>query len=287
MPTGIASFFIDLMQYLITSIKMLTRLKKFITTLSIVSLLASPLLIKAEAQTPPTPSAQESTLSAKDEALYLETYGWILGKKAGLTEHGITQDELALIIKGFKAAGEGAPAPADPRDIRPQLQAFLNKKAEAYEAKRQKELESSAKINEKNGALFIAELVKKNPKIKKTSSGLYYEIIKDGVPPKPTGSDKVEIKYTGTLIDGTVFDTTDRTGDPLFLEANKFIPGVREGLELIGEGGKIKLYIPASLAYGNADNDIIPPGSTLIFDIEIERVVPAQQIADANTPKNE
>lgn len=256
---------------------MLKRLSKPIITLALALITTLPLVAETEpsaAKAQPTPK-----FSAKQESLYLQTYGWILGRKAGLTEHGITKKELDEIVKGFQAAGEGAPPPADPRDIGPELQVYLNEKAEAYQATRQKELEPSAKVNEKSGQAFIAELVKKNSNIKKTSSGLYYEILKEGIPPKPTGADKVEIKYTGTLIDGTVFDSTDRTGDPLFIEANQFVPGVREGLGLIGEGGKIKLYIPASLAYGNADTPGIPPGSTLIFDIEIERVVPAQKIA--------
>lgn len=265
---------------------MFTKLPKTTAALSLSLLAALPLIAETpqkKAHAESTASSNKTSPSLQEEALYLETYGWILGKKAGLTEHGITQKELSEIIKGFKAAGEGAPAPADPRDIGPQLQAYLNKKAEAHQVVRQKELEQSAKMNEKSGQAFIAELVKKNTKIKKSASGLYYEIIKEGIPPKPTGSDKVEIKYTGSLIDGTVFDSTDRTGDPLFLEANKFVPGVKEGLSLIGEGGKIKLYIPPTLAYGNADIPTIPPGSTLIFDIEIERVVPAKQIANKSS----
>lgn len=265
---------------------MLTQLHKLAGVLSLSLLATLPLTAETQikkSQPESTASSKKASLSPQEEALYLETYGWILGKKAGLTEHGITKKELSEIIKGFKGAGEGAPPPADPRDIGPQLQAYLNKKAEAHQIAHQKELEQSAKMNEKSGLAFIAELVKKNTKIKKSASGLYYEIMKEGVPPKPTGSDKVEIKYTGSLIDGTVFDSTDRTGDPLFLEANKFVPGVREGLSLIGEGGKIKLYIPPSLAYGNADIPAIPPGSTLIFDIEIERVVPTKQIAKNST----
>jgi FKBP-type peptidyl-prolyl cis-trans isomerase len=83
------------------------------------------------------------------------------------------------------------------------------------------------------------------------------------------------VNYTGTLIDGTVFDSSERQGKPVEFALNKVIAGWTEGLQKISKGGKIKLYVPPQLAYGDEGRPGIPPGATLIFEIELLDITPA------------
>jgi len=88
-----------------------------------------------------------------------------------------------------------------------------------------------------------------------------------GAVPKPT--DTVKVNYTGTLIDGNVFDSSERQGKPIEFALDKVIPGWTEGLQKIGKGGKIKLFVPPKLGYGDDGRPGIPPGSVLVFDVEL------------------
>jgi FKBP-type peptidyl-prolyl cis-trans isomerase len=108
--------------------------------------------------------------------------------------------------------------------------------------------------------------------MKTTASGLKYQVLKQGtgtVSPKPT--DSVTVTYTGTLLDGTVFDSTARQGgQPASFGVSQVIPGWTEGLQLMHVGDKFKFVIPANLAYGpNSPTPAIPPNSTLVFEVEL------------------
>ena len=97
---------------------------------------------------------------------------------------------------------------------------------------------------------------------------------------KPTAQDTVWVKYKGTLIDGKVFDETPEDGDAVHFPLNGVVAGWTEGLQLIGEGGEIDLYVPADLAYGEQGRPGIDPNSTLIFNVKLEKVgkfVPAPE----------
>ena len=99
-----------------------------------------------------------------------------------------------------------------------------------------------------------------------------YEIVTEGNDVKPGEKDTVYVHYTGTLIDGTEFDASDREKDPVRMLMNRVIKGWTEGLQYIGEGGRIKLYIPAELGYGSRGTGLIKPNSTLVFDVELAKV---------------
>lgn len=101
-------------------------------------------------------------------------------------------------------------------------------------------------------------------------SGLLYKVLKEGSGPKPKATDKVTTHYHGTLIDGTVFDSSVERGQPATFPVNGVIPGWVEALQLMGTGSKWRLYVPSDLAYGNrAVSEKIGPNSTLIFDVEL------------------
>jgi len=135
---------------------------------------------------------------------------------------------------------------------------------------------AQAQISERNwaeGSAFLADNGKR-PEVVTTPSGLEYEDIAEGSGESPGPADSVMVKYTGTTIDGTVFDSTDNNGGPMQIPLNRVIPGWSEGLQLMKEGGKAKLYIPPNLAYGdNGSGGAIGPNSVLIFDVELISIV--------------
>lgn len=105
-------------------------------------------------------------------------------------------------------------------------------------------------------------------------SGLQYEIITEGNGQKPSATDQVQCHYEGQLLDGTVFDSSIKRGQPASFGVNQVIPGWVEALQLMPEGSKWRLYIPAALGYGaNGAGDVIPPYSTLIFDVELLEII--------------
>lgn len=142
--------------------------------------------------------------------------------------------------------------------------------------------ELAAEKAKAEGKLFLQSNLKNNPKVKQTNSGLQYEVITEGKGIKPSAADKVKVHYHGTLIDGTVFDSSVDRGEPAVFELNKVIPGWTEGLQLMSIGSKYKFYIPSELGYGARSAGSIPPYSVLIFEVELLDVAKAQAQAPSN-----
>ena len=111
--------------------------------------------------------------------------------------------------------------------------------------------------------------IKKKPGVVSLPSGLSYEILQPGTGEYPKSTDSVKVHYTGTLIDGTVFDSSVQRNEPAEFLLDQVVPGWTEGLQKINKGGKIKLYVPPHLAYGDDGRPGIPPASTLIFEVEL------------------
>lgn len=121
---------------------------------------------------------------------------------------------------------------------------------------------------EAEGKRFLEENAKKDGIIV-TESGLQYEVLKQGKGKKPAATDKVKVHYHGTLIDGTVFDSSVERGEPASFALNQVIAGWTEGLQLMPVGSKYRFYIPQELGYGSRAAGSIPPYSTLIFEVEL------------------
>lgn len=123
------------------------------------------------------------------------------------------------------------------------------------------------------GAEFLKENAKKAG-VTVTKSGLQYEVIKEGTGRSPKATDKVRCHYEGWLIDGTVFDSSYKRSEPADFPLNGVIPGWTEGVQLMKEGAKYRFYIPYLLGYGESGaGSSIPPYSTLIFDVELIKVL--------------
>lgn len=139
---------------------------------------------------------------------------------------------------------------------------------------RSRQSNETATFNSEQGKTFLQENLK-TVGVDATDSGLQYEKLSSGdgtVHPKV--SDKVKVHYHGTLIDGTVFDSSVDRGEPITFGLNQVIKGWTEGLQLMVEGDKYRLTIPSALAYGNRGAGAIPPGSVLIFEVELLKINP-------------
>ena len=164
---------------------------------------------------------------------------------------------------------EGRPELMSAAEVQQTLQHFFNE----LEERQQAEAAERGKAARSEGEAFLAEN-KKKAGIVTTASGLQYEIVKEGTGRQPKASDTVRCHYEGTLIDGTVFDSSYRRGMPAEFGLRQVIAGWTEGVQLMKEGSIFKFYIPYHLAYGEhgAGADI-PPSAALIFKVELIKVL--------------
>jgi FKBP-type peptidyl-prolyl cis-trans isomerase FkpA len=203
---------------------------------------------------------------AKEETVYeLKTeedktfyaLGAMLGRQ--LKGFDLSDQELKALEKGLKDVAKG-------RKVEVEKLATYQKKVQEIFQKRRKSNVTKVK---KKGVDYLATFLKEEG-VKKTSSGLAYKVLKTGKGNHPKPTDVVEVHYHGTLIDGTVFDSSVDRKRKVSFPLNRVIKGWTEGLQLIKEGGKIKLVIPAKLGYGeHGAPPKIPGGATLVFEVEL------------------
>jgi FKBP-type peptidyl-prolyl cis-trans isomerase FklB len=171
-------------------------------------------------------------------------------------------DAVALAINDVFAGNPSRLSEADKRSIVEQVQ------KESQEKQMTAQTEQSAK-NKAEGAAYLAENSKKEGVIT-TDSGLQYKSLVAGSGEKPSTSDRVKVHYKGTLIDGSVFDSSYDRGEPIVFPVTGVIAGWVEGLQLMQVGSKFELTIPSNLAYGaNGSGGTIGPDATLIFEVEL------------------
>lgn len=177
----------------------------------------------------------------------------------GMGAKGIVVDDFAQAIKDVLEGNQTSISHQEAREI-------VNKYFGELEAKM-----NAANIEQ--GKVFLEEN-KKRPNVVTLPSGLQYEVITEGKGKKPQATDQVKCHYEGTLIDGTLFDSSIKRGQPAVFGVNQVIPGWVEALQLMPEGSKWKLYIPSELAYGaQGAGEMIPPHSTLVFEVELIEVI--------------
>ncbi len=231
------------------------------------------------AAAPGAPTAPAAPAKPKfTEAQIAEAYGWYMGAQMGLRQLEFTKEQIEAMARGMEGVASGGTPPFDTQEIGPEVQAFLSKKSDAYMTKIRYQ-------NITEGAAFFTKL-KENKNVVELPSGLRYEIIKAGTGAMAKPGQMVTMHYKGSLIGGQVFDSSIERGQPLdfVLAEGGAISGMVEGLQKVGVGGKIKLYIPPSLAYGDQGNQAIPPAATLIFEVEVLGVKDAPKEAAAPAP---
>ncbi len=188
-------------------------------------------------------------------------FGLLIGsdlKKQGISAKDLNDKDL---LKGLKDAMG---------DSKPEMDLVAAKNLVQQEFMKLFEAENAKRV--KNEQKFLEESEKKSG-VKKTKSGLLYEVIKEGKGPKPTLKDKIKVHYHGTLSDGKVFDSSVDRKEPIDLELNGVIKGWQEGLQMMSVGSKCKLIIPAELGYGSQPAGEIPPNSVLVFEVELLEIL--------------
>ncbi|GFO53991.1 FKBP-type peptidyl-prolyl cis-trans isomerase FkpA [Geomonas sp. Red276] len=168
-----------------------------------------------------------------------------------------TQDELDIIIRGLRDGNSGKKPLVDLENYKGKIERFASERRDARGAR----LAAQAKSYLDNAAHEKGAV--------KTASGLVYIPLQEGTGASPVPTDKVKVNYRGTLIDGKEFDSSYLLGHPVEFELNKVIKCWTEGVQMMKVGGKAKLVCPPELAYADRGNGLIPPNSTLVFEIEL------------------
>jgi FKBP-type peptidyl-prolyl cis-trans isomerase len=214
----------------------------------------------------PAPAAQPSAApSGKPESLYDKasyTIGLNLGKSLKTND---IQANIDLIVKGLRDGLGGGPALLTDEEMQSTMQTLQQQVTAQQEAKRK----ALGEKNKADGEAFLAKN-KEKPGVKTTASGLQYEVLSEGTGPMPKATDSVTVNYKGTLMDGTVFDSSYDRKEPVTFVLNQVIPGWTEGVQLMKVGSKYKFYIPSAMGYGERGaGNTIGPNSPLIFEVEL------------------
>jgi len=201
-----------------------------------------------------------TNLKAQETMTQEEKISYALGANIGesFKQQGI-EVVMDQFIKGFNDGKSG-----QNKFTQAEMEQIFN---EFQKMMQQKQM-SMVDEEKAKGAAFLAENKKKEGVIE-TPSGLQYKVVKMGTGAKPSATDKVKVHYHGTLLDGTVFDSSVQRGEPITFGLNQVIAGWTEGVQLMPVGSKFIFYIPSNLAYGDRAAGSIKPGSTLIFEVEL------------------
>ncbi len=189
------------------------------------------------------------------------SYAWGLAMGMQLKGMGINELEFDSFMDGVKVSFDGGTPEISPEEAQKLINDYLE------------ELQNKATAAAKAEAqVFLDENAAKEG-VKVTASGLQYKVLKEGEGIRPTAEDEVTVHYTGKLLNGTVFDSSVSRGEPSTFPLNRVIPGWTEGVQLMNEGAKYEFFIPSDLAYGpQGIPNVIPPHSTLIFEVELIKV---------------
>ena len=221
---------------------------------------------------PPAPKVNPAPLTAEELKKVFFFHGYRIAQSIK-SQVGLTEANAASIAEGFKAVAKGEKMELKETELQPLLERFEAERREIAE----KEAAVAAKAKVEEDAKFFAKL-DEDKTVKKTASGLRYRINAAGSAEKPVATSVVKCHYEGKLTNGTVFDASKKHGtEPAEFPLNRVIPAWTEGLQLIGKGGKITLFCPSELAYGEQGSPpVIPPNSILEFEVELVEISKAK-----------
>lgn len=185
---------------------------------------------------------------------------------AGMGAKGLNIDDFAQAVKDVIS---GTPLKVNNAEAQSLVQAFFQEQEEKQRAA----AAEAGKVAKAAGESFLADNAKKEGVVV-LPSGLQYQVLKEGNGKKPSATDQVKCHYEGTLIDGTIFDSSYQRNEPATFGLNQVIAGWTEGVQLMSEGSKYRFFIPYNLAYGERGAGAqIPPFAALVFDVELLKVL--------------
>ena len=185
---------------------------------------------------------------------------------AGMGAKGLNIDDFAQAVKDVIS---DTPLKVNNAEAQSLVQAFFQEQEEKQRAA----AAEAGKVAKAAGEPFLAENAKKEGVVV-LPSGLQYQVLKEGNGKKPSATDQVKCHYEGTLIDGTIFDSSYQRNEPATFGLNQVIAGWTEGVQLMSEGAKYRFFIPYNLAYGERGAGAqIPPFAALVFDVELLKVL--------------
>jgi FKBP-type peptidyl-prolyl cis-trans isomerase len=198
--------------------------------------------------------------------------GLLMGKQYKANKVDLDPD---LLAKGIKDGLSGAKVSMTDAELQAVLQTFQEEMAIKQGGAQAKVQIEKMRAERKPGEDYLAANKKKTG-VRVLASGLQYKVLKDGDGPMPKATDTVRVHYRGTLIDGTEFDNSEKSGGPAEFTVGQVIPGWIEALQLMKVGSKWQLFIPSNLAYGPRppQGSNIPPNAVLLFDVELVGIVP-------------
>ncbi len=214
----------------------------------------------ADALVPPAPDPPRPGYSGKFATNeVIEAWGWQIAQRRRLFRLMLSDDEFENFLAGLETGIRGQSLPFDAQALQLKIEQFTSQRRQQYQlAFDQKQIDAMNKLFTKLDA---------DTNVVKLPDGLRYQVLRPGDHHFPKTGQIVLVNYTGRTLDGHVFDQT--VNEPLHVEVGRVMPGWSEGIQKIGVGGKIKLYIPPSLGYGGDAVSGIPAYSTLLYDIEL------------------
>lgn len=242
-------------------------------------LLSTAVLVACKAEQAPEETSAPLQLDTLEKKVsYL--VGYDASRNHGRIEFNMDSESTAAGIEDQLAGKESRISEEELQAVMQEFQAYVMEKQKEIQAKEAEANKLVADANAKEGEAFLAENGAKEG-VTTTDSGLQYKVITEGTGDKPGAADRVTVHYRGTLIDGTEFDSSFGRGEPATFGVNQVIKGWTEALQLMPEGSKWELYIPADLAYGpGGAPPEIGPNSTLLFEVELLSIEKAEEVIE-------
>jgi FKBP-type peptidyl-prolyl cis-trans isomerase FklB len=241
-------------------------MKKFVLFISALLFWFGVMAQTKKSTAPAHPPTEQPSLKSQEDSI---SYAIGLSVANFFRQQNVQHVNTSLVEKAINDIMKSSSPLLNEQQANAVIMACMNK----AQAEKNKENAAAAEVNKKAGEVFLAENKTKTGVVV-LPSGLQYQVLTEGNGPKPAATDKVKCHYQGTLLDGTIFDSSIQRGEPLQIEVGQVIPGWTEALQLMPVGSKWRLFIPSNLAYGDRQaGQLIKPGSTLIFEVELLEIV--------------